>query len=358
MVWMQLLLPLLRKASRPTIFDWFVLLKFKMLNAVYLKVFQLGVVQMGVDWYSSVMKAAFWVLWIISTNKHILWKIKRLFFEKFPMSTLSTLQSVSLLLPSDPHIFQVKNCDWRFTARLISYKQVIHGNWMISVMAVLLTMLNYESICKISTKECCPITEPYFPQPLSRISTAEAGVCVVPSLRLEPPLPPPPPLLLCSSVQVHTKLFKEICKLEVKDIFTINGTRTCTIGMCFLLKSLKTLGIFLPLLFLLLLQARQCLPSSSYQLFQLHPSSSLLPFSAGKVLILKCVDCLNLWKRGDIWNQINYYRPVSVAHLPPPTSSCVTFLTQDQLPIFKQWGNSFDARQTSYFQAARQLRQL
>ena len=54
-----MLLPVLRKASRPTIFDWFVLFKFKMLNAVYLKVFQLGVVQMGVDWYSSVLKAAF-----------------------------------------------------------------------------------------------------------------------------------------------------------------------------------------------------------------------------------------------------------------------------------------------------------
>ena len=93
----------------------------------------------------------------------------------------------------------------------------------------------------------------------------------------------------------------------------------------------------------LLLPAVPALP------LQLLLETSLLPFSAGKVLILKCVACLNLWKRGDIWNQINYYRPVSVAHLPPPTSSCVTFLTQDQLPIFKQWGNFFDARQTSYF---------
>ena len=76
-------------------------------------------------------------------------------------------------------------------------------------------MLNYESLCKISTKECCPITEPYFPQPLFRISSAEAGVlcCAFPEAGA---LPPPPPLLLSSSVQVHIKLFKEICKLEVK----------------------------------------------------------------------------------------------------------------------------------------------
>ena len=188
-----------------------------MLNAVYLKVFQLGVVQMGVDWYSSVLKAAFWVLWIISTNKNILWKIKRLFSEHHPCVHHIISSECFTTVAKWPIFFK-----WRTTtvtrpvnARIISYKQVIHGNWMISVMAVLLTMLNYESLCNISTKECCPITEPYFPQPLYQSPVPRQEFCVVPSQRLEPCLLLPH-LLLSSSVQVHIKLFKEICKLQMK----------------------------------------------------------------------------------------------------------------------------------------------
>ena len=77
------------------------------------------------------------------------------------------------------------------------------------------------------------------------------------------------------------------------------------IEMCFLLKSLKPLGIFLPLFFLLLLQARQCrsspfllLPAVPAPPLQLLLETSLLPFSAGKVLILKCSASIKVLNSG------------------------------------------------------------
>ena len=81
-------------------------------------------------------------------------------------------------------------------------------------------------------------------------------------------------------------------------------------------------------------------------------------------LKLKCIVCWTLWEWADAYvskiKEIITGLSVSPISLLPPIVLASPFLTQDKLPFFKQWGNSnnFDESQTSFFQAARQLRQL